>query len=164
MQCIKNTHIILIRKLRRLPCNLSSLKLLSTPISILDRRAPLQILELDGSLGSTTGLLHNRKSHNFVRFAVEFDSESILDIRCVYCHREGGCSLEGCGLGCKCGGGGEEGCDEEVAEGRHDEDDTTTERNATMQNYELARLRAVRWRWRWPSFYLENQTIGSRID
>jgi hypothetical protein len=63
--------------------------------------------------------------------------------------------LEGCGLGCKCGGGGEEGCDEEVAEGRHDEDDTTTERNATMQNYELARLRlrcgrCGGGRWRWP--------------
>lgn len=91
-----SSHLILISVLTRLPRNLRSLKLLSTPVCVLNGSASLQVLELDGSLGSTTSLLHDGEVQDLVGLAVEFNSQPILDIGGVYGDGErGGWSIDG---------------------------------------------------------------------
>ena len=45
---------------------------------------------LDGSLGSTTCLLHDAKGHDLVGLIIELYCHTILDIGCVYGYIEGG--------------------------------------------------------------------------
>ena len=58
----------------------------NVPVRVLEGVAALQILELDGGLGGTAGLLHDGEGQDLPGLSVNFDGEAILNVAGVDGH------------------------------------------------------------------------------
>ena len=80
---ISSTHPIFVCVLSILLFNHGSFELFTRSVRILNGIASHEILEFDGGLGGTAGLLHDGKVEDLVGLAVYFDSQAVFDVRRV---------------------------------------------------------------------------------
>lgn len=86
--CCK-TYSFFIRELCLQLFNESGFKLFSRSVRVFDGRSFDQILEFNGGLGCSSGLLHNGESKYLVRFTFQFDGHAIFNLGRVDGHSQG---------------------------------------------------------------------------